>query len=379
MRASVPFPRRGLQPLLSLLPLLPLVGGCGPTEVLVGDAPGVARIVVGVLGVSHEVTFPDTADTGDAITLPIGSPAGLIAFEDGGFYFADRFRRRVGFVSTEGVLTWPVGAGSCPFPGLGTGDPTTLCLDDAGGIALGPDGSVAIADLGAHRVYRYLPVENRVEVVLGTGSPGRAADGAVARTSPTDMPVEVAIGPDGAVYVAELRNFRVVRVGADGLVTSVVGTGEVGDDGDDGPARAARVGRPAGLAWMGDTLYVADALNNRIRRVIRDTISAYAGLGAAGFAGDRGPARLALFREPGRMAAVGSLLFVADRGNQRVRIIRVGADSITTFAGTGAAVPGPDRLDIGRTSLAGPVGVAAAGRVVFVSDSGGCVVRRVVR
>jgi hypothetical protein len=62
-----------------------------------------------------------------------------------------------------------------------------------------------------------------------------------------------------------------------------------------------------------------------------------------------------------------------------VRIIRVGPDSIDTFGGTGAAAPGADLLAIGRTAVSGPAGLAAVGRAVFVGDSGGYVVRRVVR
>jgi hypothetical protein len=162
-------------------------------------------------------------------------------------------------------------------------------------------------------------------------------------------------------------------------VAAFAGGGTFGDAGDGGLAVDAALRAPAGLAWSGDTLFVADAGNHRIRRVVRDTILAFAGLGAVGFSGDRGPAASALFRDPGIIAVDGTLLFVADRGNLRVRIIRLGADSIDTFAGTGDAAPGPDLLEAGRTAIAGPAGVAAAGRAVFVSDSGGFVVRRVVR
>jgi hypothetical protein len=79
------------------------------------------------------------------------------------------------------------------------------------------------------------------------------------------------------------------------------------------------------------------------------------------------------------LTVAGTLLFVADRGNFRIRLIRVGPDSIDTFGGTGSPSPGADLLAVGATGLAGPTGVAAAGRAVFMSDSGGFVVRRVVR
>jgi sugar lactone lactonase YvrE len=378
-RTVLPLRTRPSLPRLLPLLLLPLLSACGATEVLVGDAPGIARIVAGVLGVSHNVALPDTTTAGDALAIALGSPGGLAAFEDGSFYFADRFRRRIGFVSAAGELSWAVGLGLCGSPGPGTGVAGSVCLVRPGGVALAPDGALVVADEGGQRVYRYDPAAARVTVLLGTGQPGRAADGAVAAGAATDAPADVAIGPDGLTYVAESGNSRVIRLESDGGLRVVAGGDVTGDAGDGGPARDAALNQPAGLAWMGDTLYIADGGNNRIRRVVRDSVFAYAGVGAAGFAGDRGRAAAALFRRPGQLAAVGTLLLVADRGNYRVRIIRVGPDSIDTFAGSGTSTPGPDLQPIGATGIAGPAGVAAVGRLVFISDSGGSVVRRVVR
>lgn len=364
---------------LWLAGLLPWLAGCGATEVVVGESPGVARVVAGVVGETHTISFPDTAPPTRATAFPIGSPTGIVGREDGGFLFADGYRRRIGAVSPDGELTWPVGRGVCGAAGPSGTDPGLLCLGFPVGVAVAEDGTVVIADLGGDRVYRFDPVANHVEVVLGTGTAGLAVDGAMAATSPTDRPAAVAVGPGGAVYVAEMGNHRVVRIDANGTVETLAGRGSAGDAGDGGPAREAALRGPAGLAWSGDTLFVSDAGNNRIRRVVRDTIWAFAGLGAKGFAGDRGPAAAALFHRPGALAVGGTLLFVADRGNNRVRLIRLGPDSIDTFAGTGDAVAGPDLLEAGRTAIAGPAGVAAAGRAVFVSDSGGYVVRRIIR
>ncbi len=365
--------------LCRLLPLLSAFA-CGPTEVLVGDAPGVSRVVAGVLGVTHEVQLIDSAITGDALAQALGTPAGIVAFDDGSFFFADRFRRRLGHVSPSGVLSWPVGRGLCGFPGLGgVGDPGDVCFADPTGLAAEPGGALLIADRGAHTVYRFIPDANRVERVFGAGIPGLAADGGTAVNARTARPTDVAVGPDGSIYVAESFNNRVVRIDGDGVVRSFAGSGLVGDSGDGGAAVAALLTRPEGLAIMGDTIYIADSGNHRIRRVIGGVIEAYAGVGAAGFTGDGGPVQGALFARPGSMATLGSLLFVADRDNNRVRLIRVGPDSIDTFGGTGIASIGADLLEIGRTPLAGPVGVAAAGRAVFIADSGAFVVRRVVR
>jgi hypothetical protein len=368
-------------PLLALIAWVPwLAVGCGTTEVVVGEAQGVARVVVGVLGATHELQFPDVADSGPATAQAIGSPGGIVASEDGSFFFADRFRRRIGAVTADGQLTWPIGRGACGSsfsPGV---TPANLCLRHPDDILRNEDGTLLVADRDAHRVYRVDLAADEVESFLGTGAAGAAADGSEAATSPTEYPSSLALGPDGSVYVAEQGNQRVVRVRGDGIVEAVAGVADsAGDDGDGGPAVSAHFRNPSGIAWMGDTLFIADGGANRIRRVVNDTVYAFAGLGAPGFVGDRGAAAAALFRDPGPLVVIGSLLLVADRGNFRVRIIQVGPDSIDTFAGTGEASPGADELDVGRTAIAGPAGLAAAGRAVFLSDSGGYVVRRVIR
>jgi len=357
-----------------------LVTACGPTEVVVGEAQGVARVVVGVLGMTHQLAFPDVADSGVATEQAIGSPGGLVASEDGSFFFVDRSRRRIGEVSAEGELTWPIGRGACGTAFTAGTTPANLCLDEPYDIIRDAPGALLVSDHGGHRVYRVDLAADAVEAFLGTGAPGAALDGSDASSAPTYYPGSLALGPNGAVYVAESGNHRIVRVRTDGTVEVVAGAADTaGERGDGGPAVEALLRDPSGLVWMGDTLFVADGGANRIRRIVNDTIYAYAGLGAPGFAGDRGAAAAALFRDPGPMVVIGSLLLVADRGNFRVRVIRVGPDSIDSFAGTGQAAPGPDELDIGRTAIAGPVGLAAAGRAVFLSDSGGYVVRRVIR
>jgi hypothetical protein len=363
---------------LVALVVLSAVPGCGTTEVVIGEAPGVARVVAGILGEAYEPTFPDPVGTGPATAQRIGVPAGLAGWADGRFAFADRVRRRVGVVSADGELTWPIGRGACLATGPDGPGADALCLDEPDAVAAA-EGVLFLTDRRGHRVYVVDVAANRVAVLLGTGLSGKAAEGEIAATAPTARPTAIGVGPDGAVYVAEGGNHRVVRVDGDGRISTFVGRGEAGDDGDGGPARLAGLRSPAGLAWRGDTLYVSDGGNHRIRRVVADTIRAFAGLGAAGFAGDRGPAGMALFDQPGALAASDGLLFVADRRNHRVRVIRLGPDSVDTFVGTGRTVPGPDLLEAGRTAIAGPTGVAAAARVVFVSDSAGHVVRRVVR
>ncbi len=363
-----------------LFPLVQLVVGCGPTEVIVGDSPGISRVVAGVPGSTLAANEFEGIDSVKQATKQIlGEPADVVALPDGSFYFADRTLRLVGFVSPDGRLTWKVGKGECFVPGIfGTGG-RDVCLGSPEGLAADPDGNLLIADRLANRVYRYIEVDDRVEVVLGAGAAGSGIDGEVARNARTNQPVDLALDSTGAIYVAEQRNNRVVRITADGFLEIVAGNGMRGNEGDGGPAVEAELANPGGIAVIGDVLYIADTGNNRIRRVENDTIDFYSGQGAAGFAGDGESVELALFTEPTRLEAVGNLLFISDTGNNRIRLVRVGSDTLITFAGTGNTDVGPDLLEVGRTNLAAPTGVSGVDQILYIADTMHSVIRRVFR
>jgi serine/threonine-protein kinase len=92
------------------------------------------------------------------------------------------------------------------------------------------------------------------------------------------------VAPDGSLYVADAGAHRVRRVDPAGIITTVAGVGERGCTGDGGPATAAALAAPSGLAVGPEgSLYIADASNNRIRRVTPDgRITTYAGNGRIG-------------------------------------------------------------------------------------------------
>src|SRR5207244_9615806 len=122
-----------------------------------------------------------------------------------------------------------------------------------------------------------------------------------------------------------------------GTIVTVAGTGSSGYAGDNGPATQALLNRPYGLAFdeAGD-LYIADGVNYRVRKVGLDgTITTVAGTGKPGFSGDGGQATAAQFNVVARVVLDGAGdLFISDFSNHRVR--KVTPDGIiTTVAGSG--------------------------------------------
>lgn len=195
-----------------------------------------------------------------------------------------------------------------------------------GGIAVDGAGMIYIADRENHRI-RTLSPDGVVRTLAGSGSAGMA-DGPGDRAQ-FNSPADVAVDGDGNVYVADSLNNRIRRIEKNGTVSTFAG----GEDGmADGPRAEARFSFPNGLAGGTDgTLFVADSYNGRVRAIGRDgTVRTLAGSGESG--GADGPAETAQFADPSTVA-VGSagIVYVLDK-THRLRQIATNGE-VTTAAG----------------------------------------------
>jgi RHS repeat-associated protein len=223
------------------------------------------------------------------------------------------------------------------------------------------------------------PSSTNVTTIAGlAGSPG-FADGIASQARFNNL-AGVAVGPDDSIFVADAGNnrIRVVRRELDQsgvlqwVVSTVAGNGTSGFA--DGPANAAQFKSPQGIAVdSGGVVFVADSSNNRIRRIAVDgTVTTIAGDGLAGL--QDGPGSQARFNAP-RGLAIDYLgnIYVADTGNAAVRMINP-SGQVSTLAGDGT---------IGSNDSPGarfdcPSGVAVNGSTVYVylTDKGNHRIRR---
>ena len=105
-----------------------------------------------------------------------------------------------------------------------------------------------------------------IQTIAGTGAQASSADGASALSTSLDHPVAVAIDPSGALLFIDGN--RVRRVTGQGTIVTVAGTADAGYAGDGGVATSARLDSPRALAARSDgSIFIADTLNHRIRRV----------------------------------------------------------------------------------------------------------------
>ncbi len=204
-------------------------------------------------------------------------------------------------------------------------------------------------------------------------------------TSATAMslayPSGIAIDRRDNIYVVDGWNWRILRIDVTGVVTTIAGSGQIGYSGDGGPAIIARLNSPRGVAEDGlGTVYIADTNNHRVRRVdAAGIITTVAGTGTGAFSGDDGPATSAELLFP-RSIVVDGLgnLFIADAGNNRIRRVDGTTGIITTIAGTGAAAFGGDNGPAINASLRSPRGIAMdrAGNI-YIADSTNSRIRRI--
>ncbi|GFN31344.1 NHL domain-containing protein [Paenibacillus xylaniclasticus] len=175
------------------------------------------------------------------------------------------------------------------------------------------------------------------KAVAGNGSIGGGGDGGPALEAQLSEPAGLWLDEaSGAMYIADAYNHRIRKVDADGMISTVAGTGVAGFSGDGGSALSAQLSEPTDVLMDGGgNLYIADTMNNRIRKVdTSGNISTVAGTAGIGYNGDEKPATEAQLNMPTGLAmdAAGNLL-IADSGNSRVRMVNT-AGVISTIAGT---------------------------------------------
>jgi YD repeat-containing protein len=319
---------------------------------------------------------PFDGDGGPATQASLHGGSAVVVAPDGTMYIADTYHNRIRRVDPDGTIEAFAGMGGYTNPAEdptgGDGGPAIAAtFDSVWGLALGPDGSLYVADSDGDRIRRIGP-DGIISAVAGNGAVRYSGDGAPALNAAFNEPASTAIGPDGTLYIADSDNHRIRRVGLDGRVSTVAGTGTAGAAGDGGPASLAELNRPRSLSFAPDgSLYIADTANHRIRKIDPSgIIGTVAGTGTSGQSGDGGPAAEAQLNSPEvvRVDSSGGL-YIADTGSSRVRRIDP-AGVISTVAGTGTAGFGGDGAPAIAAQLSRPKGLAlGADGTLYISDT----------
>lgn len=327
-------------------------------------------------------TWPGGCWGGDghlATTAWLARPTGVVVDSHGLVYIADFGNGRVRLVDRQGIITTVAGGGTKQLSdgalatAVDLGQPSALAVDvdntilvltksrgrvsvwrfdqpfihlvvdvppsssaprglspvgpsmPLGDLAVSKDGAIFISDPAGNRVLKWFG--GVLSIFAGTGEIGASlGDHASASTAHLAWPIGLALDKSGNLFIADALDYRIRRVDARSqTITTVAGSGSLeGDAGDGGPAVQARLSFPFGVAVGPDgVLVIADTGNHRLRVVRTDgIINALAGTGRWGFAGEHAPASDAELSGPEAVTfdAQGDL-FIADTENQRVREI----------------------------------------------------------
>ena len=258
-------------------------------------------------------------DDGPAASASFDLPTALAWSPDGRLFIMDQSNQVIRYVDAEGDVhrlagnciidtPTPDGPGPCEIPtpcpggsgkatcgdvaatcglpcntGYAGGTAATLRMaqpnlppqaaDPGGRMVFDGDGNLLWVDTESSLV-RKLDTEGLDTVVAGSvpvggvRQQGYSGDGGPATAATMNRPVDIALDGDGTIYVTDVGNHCVRAVDPAGIITTIVGVcGARGDDGDGGPATEAHLKLPYGIELAGDTLYVIDTGNARVRAV----------------------------------------------------------------------------------------------------------------
>lgn len=141
----------------------------------------------------------------------------------------------------------------------------------SGALALGADGRLYVSDGTSHQI-RVIDFEkNEIETIAGTGEAGFSGDGGPAKDAKVNNVRDMEFGPDGKLYLADTDNHRIRVIDlTTGVITTVAGSGKKGAGKEGQPATSVDLDHPYGIAFDKDgALYISDTYNNRILRVAR--------------------------------------------------------------------------------------------------------------
>jgi sugar lactone lactonase YvrE len=273
-----------------------------------------------------------------ATSTELNDPMGVWVDVDGHLYIADTNNYRVRKVDAEtGIITTVVGNGTAGYTGDG-GPAAEAALKALGDVCVDDLGNVIVADTPNHVIREAYASSGLIATILGEVSGGYSGDGVPATSSKLNFPGDLCRDALGNLYIADTQNNRIRKINVEtGLIETVAGNGLRDYLGDEGPATEGSLNQPMDVfVDASGNVFIADTENSVVRKVDNETgiITAFAGNGERGYAGDGGPAASAKLKHPrGVFVTASGDVFIADSENNIIRKVDADTEIIDTIAG----------------------------------------------
>lgn len=249
-------------------------------KIRVWDAEtGIVKVIAGT-------DYGYRGDDGPAYMAMFDLPKSVAIDERGAIHLVDQRNQRIRTIEPDGERTirTTIGIGEAGYAGDGgLAIDAQIAMDETGTI---PEGALAmddrylyLADSSNNRIRRVERATGLIDCIAGDGEAGHDGDGAAAVDASLHKPLDLEVGPDGRLYVADTMNNVIRAIDLEtGTIEHVAGSGAPCprtdvclEEVDGGPASDLVLNNPYGLAFdAAGNLYVADTYNNRIVRVARD-------------------------------------------------------------------------------------------------------------
>jgi DNA-binding beta-propeller fold protein YncE len=274
-----------------------------------------------------------SGDGGSAKAAELSAPHEVRFDTQGNIYVAERDSHVVRYIEMKsGTISTAAGTGTRGYAGDG-GPADQAQLAQPHSIALDKSDNVYICDIMNNRVRRIDAKTRIITTFAGTGEAEATPDEASLDGTPIRGPRSIDIAPNGAMYLILREGNKVFTIDpVKRRLKHLAGTGELGYEGDGGPALTAKFGTPGspsngpkGVAYASDgSLYISDTENHVVRRIDlgRGTVSTVAGTGQRGDGPDGNPLMCKMARPHG-VFIKGNTVYIGDSENHRIRALQL--------------------------------------------------------
>ncbi len=315
-----------------------------------------------------------SGDGGAATAAKIGNATDVAIDASGNLFIADNGNKRIRKVNAStGFISTLAGTGSSGYSGDGGAATAATFISPITLMTRGTDVFVCdygnITGGGTGNTVRLINSSGTISTYAGTGPNGYTGNGGAATAAKMYGPSATVMNASGELFIGESGNGIIRKVNAASPpVISYVAGALFGPITEGGAATAAGFNGIYALAMdASGVIYVADHVDNRVRKISGGLVYTVAGGGST--LGDSGPATAAkLVGASGLDLDVNGNLYISDPGQNRIRIVNSISKKIYTYAGTGTGVYNGDGINATSANIQVPQGLEldGSGNLYFV-------------